>query len=243
MAPRLSVNIEDKRFGASEPLFSGFRLEIEPGSVVAILGPSGIGKSSLLRLIGGIDGQFSGHVLLDGRDARDAPPPGFVFQDARLLPWLAARENVRIADPEMSAQAADDLLAAVELGGRGDDFPAQLSGGMQRRVALARAMAARGGLLLLDEPFVSLDAMLAAEMRALLARVIVQTRAGIVLVTHDMEDAAQLADRVIVLAGRPAQIVGDLTLPPTGTNRDGPVLEEYRARISALIAMDRKPYQ
>jgi ABC-type nitrate/sulfonate/bicarbonate transport system ATPase subunit len=243
MAPRLSINIEGKRFGASEPLFSGFRLEIEPGSVVAILGPSGIGKSSLLRLIGGIDGQFFGHVLLDGRAARDAPPPGFVFQDARLLPWLTARENVRLADPAMTAQTADDLLAAVELGGRGDDFPAQLSGGMQRRVALARAMAARGGLLLLDEPFVSLDAMLAAEMRALLARVIVQTRPGIVLVTHDVEDAAQLADRVIVLAGRPAQIVGDLSLSVTGTNRDEAVLEEYRARISALLAMDRKPYQ
>jgi ABC-type nitrate/sulfonate/bicarbonate transport system ATPase subunit len=182
-------------------------------------------------------------VLLDGRAARDAPPPGFVFQDARLLPWLTARENVCIADPAMTEQAADDLLAAVELGGRGDDFPAQLSGGMQRRVALARAMAARDGLLLLDEPFVSLDAMLAAEMRALLARVIVQTSPGVVLVTHDVEDAAQLADRVIVLAGRPAQIMGDFALPVTGADRDAPVLAEYRAKISALIAMDSKPYQ
>ncbi len=243
MAPRLSITVDDKRFGARRPLFSSFRLEIEPGSVVAIMGPSGIGKSSLLRLIGGIDAQFSGRVLLDGRAAGDAPPPGFVFQDARLLPWLTARENVRIADPAMTEQAADDLLAAVELGGRGDDFPAQLSGGMQRRVALARAMAARDGLLLLDEPFVSLDAMLAEEMRALLARVIVQTRPGIVLVTHDVEDAAQLADRVIVLAGRPAQIMGDLDLAVTGADRDASVLAEYRAKISALVAMDRKPYQ
>lgn len=237
MAPRLSVSIDEKRFGVGDPLFSDFRLEIEPGSVVAVLGPSGIGKSSLLRLIGGIDDQFAGQVCIDGRDAAQAPPPGFVFQDARLLPWLNARDNVRIADAAMTVETADGLLAELGLFGRGGDFPAQLSGGMQRRVALARALAANRGLLLLDEPFVSLDGALAGEMRSLLARVIRQTRPGIVLVTHDAEDAALLADRVIVLAGRPARIAGDFALPVPGEARDAAVLAEYRARIAALAAM------
>lgn len=238
MASGLSIQVDEKRFGSGEPLFSDFRLEIEPGSVVALMGPSGIGKSSLLRMIGGIDRAFTGQISIDGRDVIAAPPPGFVFQDARLLPWLSARDNVRLADPAMSDLAADVLLESVGLGARGDAFPGQLSGGMQRRVALARAMATKGQFLLLDEPFVSLDAQLATEMRALLAAVMGRAEKGIVLVTHDAEDAARLADRVILLAGRPARIVGDVTFSVPAQQRDEAKLAEYRRNIASLPAME-----
>ncbi len=238
MAPGLSIHIGEKRFGAGEPLFLDFRLEVEPGCVVALMGPSGIGKSSLLRMIGGIDQTFAGQISIGGRDVAAAPPPGFVFQDARLLPWLSARDNVLLADPAMADRMIDGLLDSVGLGGRGDDFPGQLSGGMQRRVALARAMATKGQFLLLDEPFVSLDAKLAAEMRALLAAVMAGTEKGIVLVTHDADDAARLADRVILLAGHPARIIGDLAFSVPAPRRDEAKVEEYRRSIASLSAME-----
>src|SRR5690606_18039991 len=139
-----------------------------------------------------------------------------------------------LAAPPLGAPAAEALLDQVGLGGRGPDFPAQLSGGMQRRVALARALAANPGLLLLDEPFVSLDAALAAEMRALLARLIAANQPSMVLVTHDAEDAARLADRAVVLAGRPAAILADLALPAPQAERDEAQVAEYRRRLDAL---------
>lgn len=234
MAPGLSIAIADKRFGSAPPLFSDFRLEVAPGSILVLLGPSGIGKSSLLRLLAGIDRDFSGTIAINGVAADRAPMPGFVFQDARLLPWLSARDNVLLAAPALGAPAAEALLDQVGLGGRGPDFPAQLSGGMQRRVALARALAANPGLLLLDEPFVSLDAALAAEMRALLARLIAANQPSMVLVTHDTEDAARLADRAVVLAGRPAAILADLALPVPQAERDEAQVAEYRRRLDAL---------
>ncbi len=234
MAPGLSIAIAEKRFGSGAPLFAAFRLDVAPGSVLALLGPSGIGKSSLLRLLAGIDRDFSGTIAIDGVAADQAPMPGFVFQDARLLPWLSALDNVLLAAPAMGVPAAETLLDQVGLGGRGADFPAQLSGGMQRRVALARALAANPGLLLLDEPFVSLDAALAAEMRALLARLIAASRPSMVLVTHDADDAARLADRAVILAGRPAAIVADLALPVPRAERDEAQVDDYRRRLETL---------
>lgn len=233
MAPGVNIAIVEKRFGA-EPLFVDLRLEIEAGQVVALLGRSGVGKSSLLRLVAGIDSDFAGTISIGGVSAADAPMPGFVFQDARLLPWLSALDNVLLADPGLGVAAAQALLDQVGLAGRGRDFPAQLSGGMQRRVALARALAANPKLLLLDEPFVSLDAGTAGEMRALLGRLIAGRRSSVVLVTHDVEDAARLADRAVVLAGRPARIVADIALPVPQAERDAAQAAAYRDRLEAL---------
>lgn len=216
--PGLSLAIAEKRFpGAGLPLLVDFRLEIAPGSVVALHGPSGIGKSTLLRLIAGIDRDFTGHIGIDGVPAHQAPPPGFVFQDARLLPWLTARDNIRAADPALTAAAADAVLARVGLADAATAYPRALSGGMQRRVALARALVANPRLLLLDEPFVSLDRQLVDDMHQLLAELVANSRATVIFASHNVADATRLADRVITLADRPARIAGDrhMAAPPS----------------------------
>lgn len=206
--PGLSITIAEKRFvGADGPVLADFRLEIAPGSVVALHGPSGVGKSTLLRLVAGIDHNFTGSITIDGRPAHQTPPPGFVFQDPRLLPWLTARDNIRAADPALSAAAADAALARVGLAASALAFPRALSGGMQRRVALARALATNARLLLLDEPFISLDQALVDEMHHLLADIIAETRPTVIFASHHPADAARLADRIVTLAGRPARIV------------------------------------
>lgn len=202
----LNIDIALKRFGAnSPPLFEDFRLAIAPGNTVALTGPSGVGKSTLLRLIGGIDRDFVGSITIDGRPISEAPPPGFVFQDPRLLPWLTALDNIRAMRAETTHEAALAQLKTVGLEDAAALYPHQLSGGMQRRVALARALSVNRGLLLLDEPFVSLDQSLVAEMEALLRELLAQTGATALIVTHDLAQAERLAERVVTLTGRPVQ--------------------------------------
>ena len=204
--PGLNIAIAEKRFpDADAPLFADFHLDIAPGSVVALHGPSGVGKSTLLRLIAGIDRDVTGSITVAGVAAHQAPPPGFVFQDPRLLPWLTARDNIRAADPAMSRQTADAALARVGLADAADAWPHALSGGMQRRVALARALATNPHYLLLDEPFVSLDRALVTEMHDLLADIVATSGATVLFASHLPDDAARLANRVITLAGRPAR--------------------------------------
>jgi NitT/TauT family transport system ATP-binding protein/sulfonate transport system ATP-binding protein len=207
--PELKIEIEGKRFDFLPPLLSDFSLTIAPSSVVALVGPSGVGKSTLLRMIGGIDTVFNGRVTVDGVPAAAAPPPGFVFQDPRLLPWLTALDNVRVVRQETTREEAAEILRRVGLAGYENAYPHQLSGGMQRRVAIARAFSVNSRLLLLDEPFVSLDRSLVKEIEALLQGLLDASRPTTVFVTHLPEDAAMLADRAVVLAGRPARIVAD----------------------------------
>jgi NitT/TauT family transport system ATP-binding protein/sulfonate transport system ATP-binding protein len=232
--PRLKIDITEKRFEAAGlPLFENLHLDIAPSSTLALIGPSGIGKSTLLRMIAGIDSNFSGSILIDDVPAHAAPTPGFVFQDPRLLPWLNAIDNIRAVSADRSASEAQEALARVALPQSGALFPHQLSGGMQRRVALARALSVNAGLLLLDEPFVSLDRVLVTEMHQLFGAVLTAAHPTVVFVSHISDDAARLADRVILLDHRPARIIADMNLPVPRGERDDAVLAQYRQMLDA----------
>lgn len=193
----IRVAIRAKAYG-SVPVLGPVAFEVAPGECVAVTGPSGIGKSTLLRIVAGLDGRFEGHVE---RPARIA----MVFQEPVLLPWRSARANLTLVTG-IGAAEAEAALARVGLAGRGDAFPGQLSLGQQRRLALARALAARPGLLVLDEPFASLDPATAAEMLALTAGLVREARAATLLVTHSAAEAEALAQRVLRLEGRPARL-------------------------------------
>jgi NitT/TauT family transport system ATP-binding protein len=177
------------------------------GETAALIGPSGCGKSTLMRILAGLDRGFEGAVRR---------PPGvkiaMAFQEPRLLPWRSLEDNVRLAAPESSADERAALFAALGLAEHRAHFPSELSLGLARRASLARALAAKPGLLLLDEPFVSLDPPLARAIRADLARVIDEKRLSAVLVTHDVDDALELADVIYVLSARPARLLGEVRI-------------------------------
>lgn len=230
--PRLKIDIDEKRFAVlPAPLLVDFHLTVEPSTVVALVGPSGVGKSSLLRMIAGVDRDYSGTITIDGVDAAAAPPAGFVFQDARLLPWLTAGQNIRAVRRETTEAEASALLQRVGLAGYDNAYPRELSGGMQRRVALARAFSVNPRLLLLDEPFVSLDRNLVAEMQDVFLDLVRAHGATAILVTHLADDAARLADRAVVLAGMPARIAADVALSPERDLRN----DADFARLSGAI--------
>ena len=188
-----------RRFAAPVPrdVLDGVDLSIGAGEFVALVGPSGRGKTTLLRILGGLDPGYQGRI-----DWPDGPPlrRAAVFQDPRLAPWLSVLDNLLLVAGREAEAGARRLLEAVELGGSEDAYPGQLSGGMQRRAALARALLVDPDLLLLDEPLVSLDHALAGRMRALVADHWRRRRPTVLLVTHDLREAVLLADRVVVLA-------------------------------------------
>lgn len=194
----IEVAIDAKSFGDVQVL-GRLRFTLRPGETLAILGPSGVGKSTLLRIVAGIDFAYQGHVRVPARRA-------MVFQDPTLLPWRSALDNLRIVHPDLGDRAAQAMLSKVGLGDRSGAFPGQLSLGQQRRLSLARAFAGQPELLVMDEPFVSLDAATADEMLGLTEALIAETRPATVFVTHAPGEAARLADRVLHLDGAPATL-------------------------------------
>lgn len=196
----MRVELRKKSFGSS-PVLGAINMEIGPTEAVALVGPSGIGKSTLLRLIAGLDDEFDGSITGVGRLA-------FVFQEPTLLPWRSVRDNVTLAT-EIATEEADDLFAAVGLADKAALFPSQLSLGQRRRVAIIRAFARKPETLLMDEPFASLDSETAAAMRAMLSALLRARPTRLILVTHDAADAQSLTTRIIRLGGAPAEIVSD----------------------------------
>ena len=194
-----------KAFGR-HVVFDGIDLDVARGERVAILGASGCGKSTLLRCIAGLERADAGTIATSGEI-------GLVFQEPRLFPWLDVRRNVAFpARSDAERGRVDDVLALVGLANAAGRLPKQLSGGMAQRAALARALVRDPALLLLDEPFAALDALRRIELRAAVREILEFTKASAILVTHDVDDALALADRVLVLAGSPACIAFEGTV-------------------------------
>lgn len=226
-----------KRYGAREVL-SDVGLTIAPGEFVAIVGRSGCGKSTLLRLLAGLETADAGRIAFDG-DARGGHQADIriMFQDARLLPWKRVLDNVALGleGPDARDRACQ-ALSQVGLSDRAGDWPAVLSGGQRQRVALARALVHTPRLLLLDEPLGALDALTRIEMHRLIERLWQRHGFTALLVTHDVEEALILAERVIVLSDRPAAIRADIPVPHTyPRHRDDPDLVRLRREILAIL--------
>jgi NitT/TauT family transport system ATP-binding protein len=225
---------------------------IQPGQFVSIVGPSGVGKTTLLRLLTGLIPASSGEIILDGTKV-DGPPRGLavVMQEytRSLMPWLTVEANVGLpikldrqaaVSKDERAQRVAEALEEVGLAGNEKRFPWQLSGGMQQRVAIARALASRPSLLVMDEPFASVDAQTRLDLEDLVLKVRDDFGITTVLVTHDMDEAVYLADRVIVLAGKPARVAADITVDlPFPRNqietREDPRFSHLRSEIYQLI--------
>ncbi|MGQ3165314.1 MAG: ATP-binding cassette domain-containing protein [Hydrogenophaga sp.] len=196
---RVQLRHLSKRYGAREVLRDN-QLTIEPGEFVAIVGRSGCGKSTLLRLVAGLEKASGGELLLDGQPVNGLhEDTRIMFQDARLLPWKRVIDNVALGLPKERRKDAEAVLGQVGLGDRLGDWPAKLSGGQRQRVSLARALVHRPQLLLLDEPLGALDALTRIEMHELIEGLWKRHGFTALLVTHDVQEAVALADRVILI--------------------------------------------
>jgi NitT/TauT family transport system ATP-binding protein len=224
----------------------GVDLTIAPGQFVCVLGPSGCGKSTLLGALAGHITATQGDIAIDGRTVdRPHPERGLVFQQHTLFPWKRVIDNVAFGlkmqgvDVRERRRQAAELLELVGLGGVGAHYPAQLSGGMQQRVEIARVLINRPRVLLMDEPFGALDAQTRRMMQTLLLDIWSKLRTTVVFVTHDIEEALFLSDRILMLSKRPARIVADLAVPLPRPRRDettvDPAFIDIKRQCLALL--------
>ncbi|SDC61583.1 ABC transporter ATP-binding protein [Paraburkholderia lycopersici] len=214
-----------KRYGGGESalvVLDDVTLHVRPGEFVSVLGASGCGKSTLLRLIAGLDTGYRGAIKMGGERVRDTSlERGIVFQDHRLFPWLTAAQNILAAlrNAPLSARekrkAVAEHIALVGLAGFEHAYPHQLSGGMAQRVAIARGLVNRPRVLLLDEPFGALDALTRSRLQNELLRIWERERITMILVTHDVDEAIYLGERIVTMAPRPGRIrrIVDVALP------------------------------
>ncbi|MDQ0510078.1 ABC transporter ATP-binding protein [Ancylobacter amanitiformis] len=229
----IGIHIMGKQFPAragapAREIFRDFRLDVAAGEFLVLLGASGLGKTTLLNIIAGLDAEYRGAIRFAGAPPRIA----YAFQSPRLLPWRTVLENVALVLPSGTEgqEAARAMLADVGLAELADAYPERLSLGQQRRVALARAFVMRPDLLLMDEPFVSLDTASARRLRDLLRRLIIQHPATVLFVTHDSREAAALASRIVRLEGTPVHIARDVRVELGVTERGSP------ARLQAFLS-------
>jgi ABC-type nitrate/sulfonate/bicarbonate transport system ATPase subunit len=221
-------------------------LAVADNDFISILGPSGCGKSTLLRIVAGLDQPTTGQVLLEGSPVtRPGPDRGMVFQSYTLFPWLTVRENICFGLRQKGmtetdqARIADELIGRVGLRGFERHYPKMLSGGMQQRTALARALANDPKILLLDEPFGALDHQTRALMQELLLGIWEADRKTVLFVTHDIDEAIFMANRVAVMSARPGRVKCDLTIdlphPRHYTVKTTPEFSRYKAELTEQI--------
>lgn len=237
MSKTLKIDGLTKTFGDKTAL-GPVSLSLEGEGITAIIGRSGSGKSTFLRCLSGLEIPSRGSALLDGKPISPAEV-GYVFQEPRLMPWLNVRRNIEFGLGHLSkserSQAVEEALALVGLSDAAGHLPKQLSGGMAQRAALARALATRPELLLLDEPLSALDPLTREKMQTHILYIAQHVRATILLITHDMDEALALARRVIVLRGPPGRVVLDISIPD-----NDPELSFPRDRTTAAFQNLRK---
>jgi ABC-type nitrate/sulfonate/bicarbonate transport system ATPase subunit len=230
---RLEVSIRSKTFvgasGSSRQALREIAFVLDKGRVGAIVGPSGCGKTTLLRIVAGLDRSFDGAVARP-----DAGGLAFVFQEPRLLPWRSVEDNIRLAAPDIDEADLAALLATFDIAGHRRDYPGALSLGLARRAALARALAIRPDLLLLDEPFASLDAATAQGLVDELTELVEARPVTTLLVTHDVGAAIRLADAIFVLSPGPARLLAQIAIPEPRRRLTAAAMTEIAARIDAL---------
>ena len=234
---RLEVDIASKTFksaaGEQHDVIAGVSFALDAGEVGVLVGPSGCGKSTMLRILAGLDHDFQGHVSrpLGAR-------VGFVFQEPRLLPWRSVEENVRLVAPLADEAKLSALFEILELKAHRNHFPGELSLGLARRVALARAFAVEPEFLILDEPLASLDAALAARLRDEIAMLMDGRSMITLLVTHDVDDAVRLGDRLFLLSPRPARILADLPIRTPRSARGEAEIAAIKSDVTRRINGD-----
>jgi ABC-type nitrate/sulfonate/bicarbonate transport system ATPase subunit len=235
-AAPLELRIDAKAFmsadGTPVEVVRGLELRLEAGSFGALIGPSGCGKTTILKIAAGLDRDFRGRLRKPGSGRL-----GIVFQEPRLLPWRTVEDNIRLALP--AREAGVDLTELVETLGLGSHltrYPGELSMGLARRTAIARAFAARPDFLLLDEPFVSLDEPVAARLRNELLGLTTRTRVTTLFVTHDLAEAVELADRLFFLSDRPARVIVEKSLPPPRGTRSRDVIASISHEMRVLVS-------
>ena len=246
----LTISHVSKRFdaNASQPVLQNVDLNVKHGEFVAIVGASGCGKSTLLRLVAGLDTHYDGNIAFDGTPVRDTSlERGIVFQDHRLFPWLTVEQNIAVAlrnaglSLKARQKAVNEHIELVGLQGFAKHFPNQLSGGMAQRVAIARGLVNRPKLLLLDEPFGALDALTRARMQQELRRIWEVEKITMILVTHDVDEAVFLADRIVIMKPHPGHIsrIVDITLPRPRARTDSAVVRLRDDILSDFSEMPR----
>jgi len=226
----LDVRIARKAFrsasGAHADVLHDVAFTLPHGEVGAFVGPSGCGKTTMLRIIAGLDREFDGAV------ARPAGAIGMVFQEPRLLPWRTVEDNIRLIAPAIEETPLGALLDTLGLAAHRAHFPGELSLGLARRVALARAFAVEPALLILDEPFASLDRPLAVRLRDELSLLVDRRPVTTLLVTHDLDEAVRLADRLFLLSARPARIVATMPVAQPRAMRGAADITALKAAIA-----------
>ncbi len=230
---KIAIDIEQKLYKPpanqqANEIITNFSLTLNPNEFVCLVGPSGCGKTTLLNIISGLDTNFQGAISFDEQSKRHKI--GYVFQNPRLLPWRTVRQNIELALPDhIDSASINDFLAAMQLTDAQHVYPERLSLGMSRRVSIIRAFAIEPDILLMDEPFVSLDAPTAKQIRQLLVELWQQRPHTVLFVTHDLREAITLADRLIFLSTSPMTIAADLPVKFSREERDNEqVIEDFR---------------
>lgn len=230
----LDVHIEHKRYG-QQTVLGRIDFQVTRGEIVSLVGPSGCGKSTLLRIAAGLDADYQGNVRLNGTEQKEPSKHiGMIFQEPRLLPWLDIADNVGFAagvqggrDPYAAA-----LLQEVGLGDHTYSMPSALSGGMAQRAALARGLFSRPDLLLLDEPFSAVDAITRIRLQTLLLSLVAAHGTSALIVTHDLDEALYLSDRVLLLSAHPGRIAQMISVDrPRPRDRLDPILARLRQQL------------